>query len=110
MAGSIRYHLVVGDKIADIGSVSYTEYTLQEIVIATASTDTAINFGGVTTADVVYIKSDQTITINIDSNTGTDITLDANKPLLLTGTAITALYVSNASGSSANITIALWGA
>ena len=106
---AVTYSIAVGDESWS-GSVSYTERTRQEIAIATASTDTAVNFGGVTTADVVVIYSDQAITVNYQLNTGTDITIDANRPHVLMGTAMTALFVSNASGSTANIVIDLYGA
>ncbi len=106
----IRYEIVVGSEIHDIGTVAYTESTRQEIAIANAASDTQLAFGGVTTADLLYIKSDQAISINLDSSSGTDITIDANKPVLLTGTAATAAYVSNASGSTANILYYIWGA
>lgn len=109
MAGVVRYQITVGDN-SEFGSVAWTEHTRQEIVVATATTDAALNFGGVTTADVFFLKSDQAITLNLQADSGTDITVDANKPVVLTGTAITAAYVSNASGSSANIVFEIWGA
>lgn len=97
--------------VADAVSMAYTEAViLWPWQLATASTDTAMSMGSVTTIDVLYLKSDQAITVNFDLNTGTDITVDANKPLLLTGTAITAVYISNASGSTANIYVIGLGA
>lgn len=109
MAGIISYRLELG-TVSDVASASYTESTWQEIVVATATTDAALNFGGVTTADVFYLKSDQAITLNLQADSGTDIPVDANKPVFISGTAITAAYVSNSSGSSANIKFGIWGA
>lgn len=110
MAGVIRFELKIDNSVKDAASVSYTESTWQEIVVADAASDSQLNFGGVTTADVFYLKSDQALTLNINSSTGTDITVDANKPFFSAGCAITALYLSNASGSNANVTWGIWGA
>ena len=110
MAGALRYQIILGNTVTDIGSVSYSETDFQHYILATGTTDTQLSFGGVTTADVFYMKSDQAITLNINAAAGTDITIDANKPLVLTGTAITAAYVSNSSGSSANIIWGIWRA
>ena len=107
--GAVTYSITVGND-SYTGSVSYTERTRQEIAIATAASDTQIVFGGVTTADVLLLTSDQQITVNFDANDGTDITVDANKPVLFTGTAMTAIYVSNSSGSTANIVLDIYGA
>jgi hypothetical protein len=109
MAGVISYQIVLGNEIVDHASVSYTALTWQELVIATGSADTAINFGGVTTADVFYLKSDQALTLNVQSNSGTNITVDANKPCILTGSAITSAFLSNSSGTDANVISKIWG-
>ena len=110
MAGVIKMNLDVGDAVSDTLSVAYAEATIQHIIVANGASDTSVGLGGVTTADVVYLKSDQQLTINFNSSSGTDITIDANRPALLTGTSVTALYVSNASGSNANVDIKFWGA
>jgi hypothetical protein len=110
MAGAIRYQIILGNKVSESGSVSYTEYTMQEFVVANGSSDSSVSFGGVTTADIVYLKSDQALTVNINSSSGTNITLDANKPLISVGTAVTAMYLSNASGTDANVLFKIWGA
>ena len=113
MAGVATYALTLsGTDISTEsrrGSVSYDESLVQNYEIATGVTDEAISIGGVATIDVLFLESDQAITLNINSSTGTDITVDANKPLLITGTSITALYVSNSSGSTANIRYVLLG-
>lgn len=89
--------------IAKYGSITYTESFYQEVEEATGTTDTALAVGGVGTATALYFESDQALTLNLNSNTGTDISVLANKPVTLTGTSITALYISNASGSTANV-------
>jgi hypothetical protein len=109
MSGSVRYQIIIGNKISDSGSVSYTETTWQELVVATGSTDTALNFGGITTAELIYLKSNQELTLNINSNSGTNITIKANKPFSMTGTSVTAAYVSNSSGTDANVAFRIWG-
>ena len=83
---------------------------MQEIVVANAASDSALNFGGVTTADIFYLKSDQALTLNVQAAAGTDIPIDANKPFILAGTAVTGAWVSNASGSDANVVFKIWGA
>lgn len=110
MAGSIRYQIAIGNNVSDFATVAYTESTFQELVLATGSTDTALSFGGITTADIFYLKSDQALTLNVQANSGTDIPIDANKPFMMAGTAITAAYLSNASGSAANVVFKIWGA
>ena len=109
MAGVVNYNLTVGDH-SYTGSVAYTEHVLQHYTVADAAPESAISFGGLTTADVVLIYSDQTINININLAIGTDITVDAKKPFLMTGTAVTALYITNTSGTDANVTVDMWGA
>ena len=98
-----------GPVYSSVQQVSHTESIWHEMVVATATTDSAVSFGGVTTADVVLISSDQTISYR-QAVTDTATTLDANGVHILCRTAITALYLTNASGSSANVKIILIGA
>jgi hypothetical protein len=107
---TIRYNVSIGDSVSEFANVAYTESTSQEFVLADSSSDTAVNFGGVTTADIFFLKSDQALTLNLQANSGTDIPIDANKPFMMAGTAITAAYLSNASGSAANVVFKIWGA
>ena len=90
-------------------TISFDESLYQRIEIATAITDSQLAFGGITTVDALVLKSSQAITLNINSDSGTDITIDADKPIILTGTSITALYVSNSSGATAVIEYWIWG-
>jgi hypothetical protein len=107
---TIRYNVSIGDSVSEFANVAYTESTSQKFVLADSSSDTAVNFGGVTTADIFFLKSDQALTLNLQANSGTDIPIDANKPFMMAGTAITAAYLSNASGSAANVVFKIWGA
>ena len=79
--------------------------------VATAVTDQAMPIStttGIATITAFYIFSTQTITIRqVAGDTGEQVT--ANSPYLVTGTSRTALLVSNASGSTANILLAVWG-
>lgn len=113
MAGVVRWDLTLAASDlpvrADIGSVQYDESIHQDIEITTGTTDSQLAFGGVTTVDVLYLISDQAITLNLEATTGTDIPVDANKPIFLSGSSITAAYVSNSSGSTANIHYDAWG-
>lgn len=95
--------------VADLGSAAYTEATVQRIAVATGTSNQSIDFGGVTTADIVYIKSDQGITYKVNGGSDSN-TLDAGKPVIYAGTAVTGLTVSNSSGATANILIILIGA
>ena len=97
---------VLAQKQVGLGE---TEYLVQRIQVANATTDSALSFGGVTTADVFYIASDQQITYKL-SGGATAATLDANGLHLLYGTAVTACTVTNASGSTANLVYAVAGA
>jgi len=72
--------------------------------VATGTTDGAISLGPVTTATVVYVKSDQTVTVKHNAS-ATAITITANGFILLFNTSVTALTVTNASGSTANMKI-----
>ena len=74
------------------------------------ASDTTIPLGGITTVDLMYMISDQACTINLNSSSGTDITIDPNKPLVLSGTAVTAIYISQSSGSTANVKYLIAGA
>ena len=79
--------------------------------LADGTTDQAIPIStttGVTTIQAFYIRSDQTISLRqIAADTAWSVT--AYRPLLVTGTSMTALLATNASGSTANIKIGVWG-
>ena len=108
MAGVVKYTMTIDNETYD-GEIAYTNKTEQQLQLATASTDTSISFGGVTTATVLVLKSDQALTLNVNSASGTDIAVAADRPQVFLGGSLTAAYVSNASGSTANITMVVYG-
>jgi len=92
-------------------SLAEDEVGWQEYEVATATSDQDIAFNltnGITTIDLMLIKSDQTISYEING-ADTTITLDAGCVHVLWGTNITALTVTNASGSTANLKILIAG-
>uniref|UniRef100_A0A6M3L2J5 Uncharacterized protein n=1 Tax=viral metagenome TaxID=1070528 RepID=A0A6M3L2J5_9ZZZZ len=105
----VSWDITIGGNVYR-GSASYTEHTKQLVAVATGTSDSGLNFGGVTTATVVLVNSDQNISVDINASAETAKSVLANRPLLLTGTAATAIYVTNASGSTANVTFEIWGA
>jgi hypothetical protein len=107
MSGVVGYELKIGEE-TDRGSAAYTDCTMQEITVANGATNMQLDFGGVTTADVVYLESDQAISIYLASS-GTEIPVRANKPFFQSGTAVTAIYVTNQSGSAAKVKWQIWG-
>lgn len=101
--GSIRVSHLVSASFDESGYLDHYE-------LATATTDQAFPIStttGVATIQAFYIFSDQTITIRqVAGDTGESIT--ANRPYIVFGTSRTALLLSNASGSTANVRI--WAA
>ena len=108
MSGIIDARIVAG-RYSWPGSVSYSEKSDQEIMIASATTDFSMPFGGVTTADVLILESDQALTINFNSSSGTDVSVKANRPIVHMGGAITAVYVTYATGTTANVKFQIYG-
>lgn len=95
-------------SVANQVSASFDESGyLDHYEVVHVTTDQAMPIStttGITTIQAFYIYSDQTITIRqVAGDTGEQIT--ANRPYLVFGTSRTALLVSNASGSTANIRI-----
>jgi hypothetical protein len=101
---SYTLNLLGAGTHSDTGGVSFSESVIHDpYMLATATTDEVLPMGGVTTASALYLYSSQTITVNLNSAAGTDIVLSANRPFFSTGLAVTAIYLSNASGSTASI-------
>lgn len=106
MADVIAYDLILG-KTHYSGEVSYTESTEIVTTVTTGTSNQSITIADY--ANLILISSSQAITVKLNSSSGTAIPLDASSPLFLSGTNITALYISNASGSSATVTIKVYG-
>ena len=91
----------------DLVTANYSEYIIQQLEVATGTTDGAVSFGGVTTADLIWITSDQDISYKLSG--GSSLPVDANKFSLLYGIAATSITVTNASGATAIVRIGVAG-
>ena len=103
----VKYELKI-DEESKIGSTAYTDSTFQKITVNNGSTNIQLDFGGVSTADSFYIESDQDISVYFES-AGTEIPVKANRPLVLSGTALSEIYITNQSGENAQISWKIWG-
>lgn len=89
---------------AERSELGYSEYAQHSLIIANGASDQAINFGGVVTARIALLTSDQTITFKLNGGAAIQ-----GRLFLLQEAALTALSVSNASGKDANLQILLIG-
>lgn len=89
-------------------SVAADEFQWEEFEVANGVSDSSIMPSKIATIDVLYIESDQAVSYE-HNGADTTITLDAKKAHVLFGTNITALTITNASGSTANIKLGAWG-
>ena len=100
---------VIGQGNLDfLGSVSIDEANIRKYEVADSTTDEAVNVAGVAAVDVFAVKSDQAVSYKLNGSSDA-VTLDANGFHALFGTNITAMTVTNASGSTANIEILMAG-
>jgi hypothetical protein len=120
MAGSARVEIkmsVTGPTGIDgpldvFFTQAVTRWTGKRVMtLATGITDQLlidIGTGGIATVAQLALVSDQNISIKFGA-TGSNvaITVLANAPILLSGIAQTLVYLSNASGNTANITYML---
>lgn len=84
----------------------YTEGGVYLESIANGVTDQLMNMIGVTTARLVIVSpQDGTITAKINSAAGTSIVLNGSGCLVLAGAAVTAIYITNSSGSAVKVII-----
>lgn len=82
-------------------SRTYTEGGAFTESIATGTSDQSMNFVGVTTAKLlVFAPVDGTLTIKLNSSTGSAFAIDSGGVLVVAGGAITSAYVSNTSGAA----------
>ena len=93
-------------KLALVDSVevqdeAHDEAKSEFMEVANGSTDLAVPLGGLTTVKALLIISNQDVSFKINGgNTGVQV-----KTLFLRDCAVTALTVSNASGSTADVRI-----
>jgi len=101
----IKDGTVIEQTEAFSASASVNETTSQLIQVADSVTDQTINLGPVATSEVFMLETDQTITIKLNGSSDA-ITVDS---VFVLGGTVTALTVSNASGSTANLTVKAGG-
>lgn len=99
-----------------IETTDITEYVERRLSVPNGTTDLAIGFtgsDGLTSAKALLIITDQPITVKINgSSTAIPIghTAGESATMMIDATTVTALSLSNASGSVANVYISLPGA
>jgi hypothetical protein len=105
--------LSVGAEVNGTEDYSGGDFVVSQFSVADSTTDHLIDLGELATAGVmrIYIESDQAVTITPNSTSDTDLPLPAGCAMVLYfTTAETNFYVTNASGSSATITVYAIGA
>lgn len=111
MALSTAYTVscTVTESSATVGAMSkaesalstYTEITAHRMSIATGVADQAVNLGGCSSGDLVFIKTDQAVSIKIN---GDDLAIPIRSVCVLSA-GITAMTISNSSGQTATVDI-----
>lgn len=89
------------------GNIDVDEYTQIFDTVIPSTADKSITFGGLTNFDFIFIESDQDITVKFNTNTDTAIPLKTkvvsgttySASLLVTSSALTGLFITNASNS-----------
>jgi hypothetical protein len=89
-------------KTSDITalSTSRTKYIAQGYTIATAIANQPVSLNDMTTANDILLVTDQVISVRINNILNAAISFDTK--FVIQGGAVTSLFVSNASGSTAN--------
>lgn len=87
-------------------TVTVTEQNNQTIVVSNGATDQALSLGPVADATGFTLETDETITIKLN---GSSDAITVNSILVLYG-SVTAITVSNASGSDATLKVMVGGA
>jgi hypothetical protein len=107
-----KFKFTIGEGAREMRSlnleVAADEWSWDEFEVATGVSDSSILPSNITTIDVLYIESDQAVSYE-HNGADTTITLDADKAHCLFGTSVTALTITNASGSTANIKLGVFG-
>ena len=103
-------HSVVNPDGSWLGGSVGTAYDNAEFTVATGSTDVdkSAIFSNVTLARYCEIRTDQTITVKLNLDTNDSITItSSDSPYVIDNLEITSLFISNASGSTANVKVRL---
>lgn len=105
-------HSVVNPDGSWLKGAVNTSYENHEFTLATGQTNydvgTSVSgaFDTITTARYFKIRTDQTITIKLNSTSNDSITItSSDSPYTIDTLEITNVYITNASGSTANIKI-----
>ena len=79
------------------------------VSLADSSTDDVVAVGKIATISLFWIRSSQAVTVQVtDSSVGTELEVFADSWLRLQfATPVTNIYVTNASGSAANLDIVI---
>ena len=87
-----------------------TENTAYWMQLADAVANQELNLGGISTVKTLYIEADQNITVRLALNTNYAIDIKSSFPFaLVMSVGVTAIYVTNASGATANLKVVLGG-
>ncbi len=99
----------IGTNLRNLSlSVAADEWCWDEFEVDNGASDSDIFPQNITTINILYLESSKAVTWEADG-ADTRITLNAGKFALLFGTSITALTISNASGSTSNIKLGWFG-
>jgi len=110
IAGFLDY--TIGNTLVLIRTFSaqtdtFTKFVHEpERVISALATDVAISFCDVTTAGVIFIETDKQISVKLDATTNTPTVVNS---IYLATTPATALFISNANITDANLKITIIG-
>jgi hypothetical protein len=85
--------------------VAITEDTDQKFTIAAGVTDLQIALGEVAILEHFVIGFSSAVTVRLNSNVGTQITIAAGGFLCLSGANITSIFVTNAGASAVTATL-----
>lgn len=120
MSKTVGYKLNILETDSTTGNINYIDYVNTTYLpasvtpvssgktITKSSSGTALDFGAITTAEVLYIQTDIEVTVNIDGN---PLVVGDNGFAFLVGISATAITVDNASSTTdANVSYYMAGA
>lgn len=88
-----------------VGSLTLT---LQTTVLVDVASSELVDFGSMTTANVVWIRTTAPVTVTLNG-ADTGVLLDTDGVFLLLGVEVTSVTLANAGVSQANVLIRLFG-
>ena len=88
------------DTTPVVRASTYTEYSYQRLVLPDGTSDQAVGFGGCAVADLLFLETDQAITIKVSGGSARDV---ASIAVLSEGA--TSLTISNDSGETATVDV-----